>query len=388
MRGQSGKYLLLLTFISMQDCRKPYEPPAIKASNHFVAVDGFINTGGNNSSTFIINRSLNLTDSVMDLPELGCIVNIQSESGVSYPMTDTGMNGTYVSEVLNLDPAIRYRLSVKTSDGNEYQSDFITSKPAPPIDSVGCELSDDEALGSQALNVYVNAHDPSNNTRFYRWDYVETWQHSSFYQSAWGLTGDILHSVVLIPEEQTYQCWSTQHSSTILLGSSVALSSDVISQMPVAKFLKDDPRLDIEYSILVRQYPLDAQAYAYWLNVQKNSQTLGGLFDLQPSQMKGNLHSVTNPSDPVFGYVSASSITEKRLFISNKSLPGWKYSIPYSCPTKLVAPPDPANMLHWNYSDTAWALYYFSNGIPVIAQKFCLDCRYQGGTTVKPAFWQ
>ncbi len=90
----------------------------------------------------------------------------------------------------------------------------------------------------------------------------------------------------------------------------------------VATITKDDPKMDIGYSMLVRQYPLDQQAYTYWLNVQKNSQSLGGLFDLQPGQLPGNIHGVTNPKDPVVGYVSACSIAEKRIFISNSQLPG------------------------------------------------------------------
>ena len=51
----------LLVIIS---CRKSYNPPAIQAGNHFLAVDGFINTGANASSTFIVSRSLNLRNTI------------------------------------------------------------------------------------------------------------------------------------------------------------------------------------------------------------------------------------------------------------------------------------------------------------------------------------
>ena len=62
-------------------CRKPYEPPAIKASNHFLAVDGFINTGTIAVTTITLTRSLNLLDSVPILPELNAQVSIQSGNG-------------------------------------------------------------------------------------------------------------------------------------------------------------------------------------------------------------------------------------------------------------------------------------------------------------------
>jgi hypothetical protein len=138
----------------------------------------------------------------------------------------------------------------------------------------------------------------------------------------------------------------------------------------------------------VRQYPLDLQGYNYWLNVQKNSQTLGGLFDVQPGQIPGNIHGVTNPKDPVVGYVSASSIQERRFFISNKDLPGWQSNTGKDCPIKIVFPSDPNNVLYWNYPDSSYQLYYYSGGAMVITYKSCLDCRYQGGSTIKPPFWQ
>ena len=62
--------------------------------------------------------------------------------------------------------------------------------------------------------------------------------------------------------------------------------------------------MDVRFSTLVRQYPLDQEAYNYWLTVQKNSQSLGGLFDLQPSQIRGNIHGVTNPNDVVRIHIS------------------------------------------------------------------------------------
>ena len=121
-----------------------------------------------------------------------------------------------------------------------------------------------------------------------------------------------------------YTCWSTVPSQNIVLGSSVTLSQDVISHIPVAHILQNDPKMDIGCSFLIRQYPLTEEGYNYWLTVQKNSQSLGGLFDLTPADIKGNLHCITHPDLPVFGYVSASTVQDKRIYISNKSLPGWQ----------------------------------------------------------------
>lgn len=381
------KYVTLLAVIFLViRCRKPYNPPVIKASNHFVAVDGVINIGANGSSRFILSRSRNLQDSATNLPELGAQLLIQSTGGGSFPLIDTGGNGIYVSAPLNLDPSQQYQLSITTSDGNKYLSDPVTPKSAPAIDSLNWAIDNDASLGTEVVNIYANTHDPANNTRYYRWEYTETWEHHSFYQSFWGLKDSIEYG--LFPSETTYYCWSTGPSSNIILGTSITLSADVISQARIATFAKNDPKMDMKYSILVRQYPLDFAAYNYWLNVQRNSQSLGGLFDIQPAQLTGNLHSITNPKDPVFGYITASSYSEKRIFISNNDLPGWQSNPPDNCPLKIIGPPDPQNVVYWNYPDTSYQLYYYSSGAMVITFKHCLDCRYQGGTLVTPPFWQ
>ena len=387
MSGYWKSVLVVVTIFSVLTCRKAYEPPAIKASSHILAIDGVINIGANSSTQFVLTRSRSLLDSVTDLPELGAVVMIRSAAGTSYPLIDTGANGIYVSEPLNLDPGQKYQLAVTTAEGSKYLSDLVTPKISAPIDSVNWELVQDPSFGTEVVNVYVNSHDPTNSTKFYRWDYLETWQHTSTYESFWALGPDNLE-YGLFPSQTTHICWSTALSTSIYLGTTITLSSDVISQIKVATISKDDPKMDIKYSMLVRQYPLDQQAYTYWLNVQKNSQSLGGLFDLQPGQLPGNIHGVTNPKDPVVGYVSACSIAEKRIFISNDQVPGWQSNPSVNCPIKMAFPPDLNNILYWNNPDTSLQLYYYSGSIMFVTYKSCLNCTYQGGTLVKPDFWQ
>jgi hypothetical protein len=389
MRAARLKYFLIIAIMfGSSRCRKAYEPPAIKASNHFLSIDGVINTGANGVTTLFLSRSLNLLDTLTNIPELGAQVVIVSANGTMYPLVDTATNGTYVSSPLNLDITQKYQVSVTTSEGNKYLSDLVTSKVSPPIDSLTWQELPDPLTGMDAVKIYVNSHDPTNNTRYYRWDYVETYIHHSYYQSLWFRVGNVI-APIDNPSQSTYTCWSTANSANILLGTSITLASDVISQAPIASFAQNDPKMDVRYSTLVRQYALDINAYNYWLTVQKNSQSLGGLFDLQPAQIRGNMHGVTNPNDVVLGYVSASSVQEKRLFIDNNAL-GWKSNPGVNCPIKIIET-DPLNTLVWGYADTTYDVYYFNSGQPPtinITYKNCLDCRYQGGTNIEPPFWQ
>ncbi|HLX67886.1 MAG TPA: hypothetical protein VKR41_12845, partial [Puia sp.] len=68
-------YTLLLT--GMAACREAYNPPAIKAVNHYLVVDGFINTSPNTITAFNLNRTRNLGDSTtIGIPELNAKVSI------------------------------------------------------------------------------------------------------------------------------------------------------------------------------------------------------------------------------------------------------------------------------------------------------------------------
>ena len=147
--------------------------------------------------------------------------------------------------------------------------------------------------------------------------------------------------------------------------------------------------MDIGYSILVRQYAITEDAYNYWLQIQKTTDNPGTLFDVQPVQLVGNIRCITNPTEPVIGYLSASTVQQQRLLIWESSMTNWKHNSPaYSCDTVSV-PYNPNDFPVYNYpNEPGYGPYYF-NGftILVLAPLFCLDCTKFGGTTIKPPFW-
>src|SRR6202012_1062500 len=135
-------------------------------------------------------------------------------------------------------------------------------------------------------------------------------------------------------------CWRSDTSSTIVLGSSAKLAHNVIANNPIISITSTSEKIGFEYSILVRQYALTADAYNFYTNLKKNTEQLGSIFDAQPSEISGNIHSVSNPMEPVIGYISVGSTASRRIFIYNKSLPGWVV-IPFY--PNCVALPDPGN---------------------------------------------
>ncbi len=365
-------------------CRKPFEPAVIKRDYNYLVIDGVINAGANGITTINLSRTRNLTDTVTSKPELNAQVTIEVESGTAFPLASQG-NGAYTSAPLTLTATTKYRLRINAG-GKTYLSDLVPVKQTPPIDSLS--WAQDSVYND--VTIYAHTHDPSNNTRYYRWDYVETWQYHAAINAAWGVTNGLAYFIdIFNTAQQQYNCWGTINSTTIATGNSDALSQDVISYAPVNKIIHNAEKLMLRYSINVRQYALTKEAYQYWQIIEKSTQQTGTIFDPQPSQVLGNIHCITDPNEPVIGFVSISGISEKRIFIDHSSLRDWLYTAPGVICVQIFTFQNPTDYRIIDYPDTTFSVNYFQTGGGlVLSKKDCLDCRRRGGTNIKPSFWQ
>jgi hypothetical protein len=377
---KTGWFVLCLV-LCLADCKQVYDPPPVKAGNNYLVVDGVINIGAGSVTSINLNRTRNLSDSTkVGIPELHAQMAIVASGGASYPLQDNAGKGVYSSQPLSLDISQQFRIVITTSDGRKYQSDPVSGKVTPPIDSITWSQPFD-------LTLAVTTHDPSNKTRYYRWDYTETWQHDAALQSPWGLQNGFI--IATDSTNQKSHCWSTGHSTDVIIDNTSQLNQDLVDKYPVHVIPNGDARVDLKYAIVIRQYALTDDAYTYWDLIKKTSQGLGTLFDLQPTQLLGNIHCLTNPAEPVIGYASASSIEQQRLFLYETYLTNWLHNSPgFGCDTMAI-PVDRTNYFIWDYGDTTWGPYYFisSSGPLIIASEVCLDCTILGGTNTRPPNW-
>ena len=65
---------------------------------------------------------------------------------------------------------------------------------------------------------------------------------------------------------------------------------------------------------------IDRIEYEYLQDLQRVTESVGGLFDSQPYEILGNIRSM-DPSIPVLGFFSAGFINEKRTFVRFSDLP-------------------------------------------------------------------
>ncbi|MBS1501633.1 MAG: DUF4249 domain-containing protein [Bacteroidetes bacterium] len=316
-------YLLIaVTVVTAHSCRKLYNPPTVTAPNSYLVVEGAINAGSD-STIIKISRTVNLSASTKSSPEKNAFVAVDGDQGVSYSLTEI-KPGAYAVAGLNLDKTHKYRLNIRTSDGRQYASDFVPVVDSPPIDSVSFDSKGTQASGA-GVNIYVSTHDPANRVQYFRWDFTETWEFTSAFESLFYSTGDtVLVRNTTIDTNDIYHCWRSDSSSSVLLGSTAKLSKSVIVNQPVNFIPSTSEKVSREYSILVRQYAMTADAYNFYTTLKKNTEQLGSIFDAQPSQLPGNVHCLSNPAEPVLGYIGAGAVSSKRIFIMEIQLPYWR----------------------------------------------------------------
>lgn len=376
----------ILVVVLAVACKKPYNPGVISSPKSYLIVEGTINT--NDVTTIKLSKTVNLSSSVTANPVTGATLTVEADNNSSYSLVEQDA-GVYTLTGATLDNTLKYRVRIKTADNREYLSDFEQAKAAPPIDSVGYKIT------SNALAVYVNAHDPNNNTRYYRFDYTETWKFHSKYESTYISDGNSI--VTRTADQRIYYCFASDNSTSILLGSTAKLTQDVLYQNPVTLIASNSEKLEIKYSILLREYALSEEAYKFWGNLKKNTEQLGSIFDAEPSQINGNIHNVNDASEAVVGYISAGAVQSKRIFISAENLPDqFSAEYPYSCGLDSVWYSNPKTL----ENDVARYLIpgleipvssYTKGGFVILgftaSDSQCVDCTIRG-TKQQPDFWE
>ena len=348
--------------------------PETDEDPNLVVVEGLI-TDQPEVNTVRLSRSMPLGKTATLKPLKGCIVSITDDVGNRFYLNESNTAGTYQT-----DPSIfrgivgrKYTLHININNSFEtnytYESLPMEMRAVPPIDSLYYEKvviheQDENHRMEEGSQVYLNAFDPNGKCNFYRWDYVETWKFQLPYY---------------VPNQT---CWITSNSSDINIKNTSVLSEARVTRLPVKFISNETDRLELRYSILVNQFSVGEDEFSYWEKLQNISENVGGLYDIVPSSIPGNIFCVEDPGEQVLGYFSVSAKTSKRIYIdeSFRGLP----NLYRECPADTLSYSAPITGLN----STVWVIVDDPyEGIKVITYtKGCADCSVRG-TTVKPDFW-
>jgi Domain of unknown function (DUF4249) len=386
---------LLLVISMLWGCKEIYDSTVKSPDTGYLVVEGAINSGIG-TTIITLSRTTKLDTKKIQY-EIGAQVSIEGDDKSSVLLKETS-NGKYTGTNLTIIKSKKYQLKINTKNGEKYLSDFVAVNTNPPIDSITWERE------KNGLQMYINTHDPTNNTRYYQWEYIETWEYHADKTSA--VKYELSNPVVGVPtykavfrfpktpgtiDPKLFFCWGTQANANIILGSTAKLSQDVIYQ-PIAFIPAESYQLSELFSINIRQISWTKEGFEFLEKIKKNTEKTGSIFDAQPSEIKGNIYCISNPTKPAIGYVTICPIQEKRYFIHHSEVPNWGYR-PLYCTVDTLTNNNKAI-----YEKNGTSKIPTENG-PCFgceatdiktfyaADPICVDCLLKGGTNIKPSFW-
>ena len=332
------------------------------------------------------------------IPELNANVKIVEDNGTEYFFEEADPGKYLSTNPFNAQPDKSYRLLITTNNGRSYSSSATQLTQTTQIDNLyASRIINDN--GEEGTVLYIDSFDPSGNSKYYRYEYEETYK---IIAPKWGPV-DLIPDpaggcgLLVVPREQDEQvCYTTDSSNRIILTDTNAFAEDRVSQFPVRFVNRNNYIISHRYSILVRQFVQSNEAYTFFETLRDFSGSESLFSETQPGFLAGNISSLDNESEKVLGYFDVASVTERRIFFNysdffpNEELP------PYINPCRESTPPlsSPAGCILRTLVANNSVRYITSNDAPqlgagphVVVTRVCGDCTVLGGLDI-PIFWE
>lgn len=249
--------------------------------------------------------------------ETGASVNVLDNKGNSYHFTEE--SGKYISDTeFKAEPNTVYQLEITTTDGKKYQSSNEVLTTENEIQNITPSVvTTKEGRGVQ---INVESYDPTNTSKYYRYEYDETYKiiAPKWNENKVVVVGPQQISFVTNPDNIRI-CYSTKNSVDIIQTNTTNLQEDRVN-FPV-RFISDQNYIiSHRYSILVRQYVQNIEAYTFYKTLKEISSSSSVLSPRQPGFINGNIKCLTNTDSKAIGFFDVSSVSSKRIFFNYSDL--------------------------------------------------------------------
>jgi Domain of unknown function (DUF4249) len=332
------KNILGLLVILSSSCVEEIEISTNTEFESLLVVEATI-TNEQKTQKVLLSRSIPLEDGFEAAPESGATVIVKDDNSTVYIFKENNL-GEYLSEVpFKAVANLEYYLEISTSDGKQYSSSKMKLTQTTLMDNLYFERGFNEN-GDEGISAFVDAFDPSGNSKYYRFEYEETYKViAPLYSPKELIAHDIrfplpagtinlfdLQSVIdflvdfQFRPEQEQICYNTVISNTILITSTTNLFEDRLDKFRIRFINRDNYIISHRYSIKVRQYVQSREAYVFYKTLKSFSDSESLFSENQVGFIEGNIFSVNNQKERVIGFFEVSSVDEKRIFFNYKDL--------------------------------------------------------------------
>lgn len=359
---------IIVFFLCLSSCIDEFKPD-IGVHNKYLVVEGLIKNE-NKIHQIKLSKTVGIGDNEdIQSPVSDAVVEIFDDLGNRYKLTN-GSLGRYYTDSTTFKAKIGRSYKAHLLVENiEYESDIMELLYVPEIKNIYHEYyrmpSFDYDI-NEGFNIFLDSYDSSGTCFNYRYKISEVWE----VMIRWPY-----------PPIEKRNCWFYNIPERILLKNTNSIAENRIVKFPLISVSTNTNRLKIKYCLLVDQFSLNREEFAYWEMLKLLNQEIGSLYDVIPTSIKGNIKCIGNPDELVLGYFSVSAKTSKKYFISAKDH-NLAIADPYlSCPETEYMAGLPYYILDIDETYPGSELpFTFTYDI------HCVDCTIDGENK-KPAYW-
>ena len=396
MKNRFAKHLILLFGLTMVilSCVDEYTIPKETAIEYEteIVIEGRILAGEESVIHLSYTTPINSEEETTDI--LNAQVYVIGQNGYRSEAAEFDIeNDCYVIDTRRLENNTLYAVEV-TVDGETYQSEFQPLLISPEIDEVTWQEHE------SSISIHVTTQAEKDAPRHFMWSFDEDWEIHADVDMRGNDTIKPYYVKDQYPDLTETRnpylfCWMHDVSRNVLLHSTANLSENVLENIQLHEISIEDIRLSYIYSIQVKQWSLSDEAYNYYSILKRYTEEDEGLFTPVLSDYRGNITCTSHPNKRAHGYVLASNVTTKRIFIYEKDFKHMRslYETP-NCFARnwerdALSFAAVLNSYPWK---SPWVIMA-RDGNPwdqdaLMYTWYCVDCRQTIGATKKrPDFW-
>ena len=394
MKNRFAKHLVLLFCLTMValSCVDEYTIPEETAIEYEteIVIEGRILAGEESVIHLSYTTPTNSEEEAPDM--LNAQVYVIGQNGYRSEVAEFDIeDDCYIIDTRTLENNTLYAVEV-TVDNDIYQSDFQPLLTSPEINEVTWKENE------SSVSIYVTTLAEKDDSRHFMWSFEEDWE----FHAEVDMRGNDQIKPIYVKEHYPdlteahnpyLFCWMHDVSRNIHLHSTASLSENLVKNVKLHEISIKDIRISYIYSILVKQWSLSDEAYHYFSTMEQYTEEDKSLFAPILSDLQGNISCISNPDKRAHGYVLASSVTTKRIFIYEEDFEHM-HSLYWDsyCTSRHYEPEfweELSDGFPWlspwviMAKDASWhdtdGIFYLWN---------CVDCRHTAGATKKrPDFW-
>lgn len=310
--------------------------------------------------TVKLSRGISLAaDTLVNQPESNAEVWLFDDLGNSERMLENE-SGTYsTSGAIRGVVGRQYHLTIKTSDGHDFESEPSLLRPVGIISDIRYEFSERTRLtnyGEVASNVFVitiDSDEGEQDNPLIRWRFKGTFKVNTYPHLNWTETppyspykdpypcsgyvveeGPIGSGGILVQNGpcDCCECWADQLETKPQLSDAQIAVDGHFTNVQVGEVQINNNTFAEKFLVVVEQMSLNQVAFDFFKLMRQQKENATDLFQPSSGTLTGNIRAY-NPNDQVVGLFYATAISAKHIYIPVKAVP---YSL--TPPTYFTVP--------------------------------------------------